>query len=199
MHKTFITAHAGALGTKPNTQESIEAALACPGVDCIEVDVRFLPDGTPALGHNTVDKTSLKLADVFALLKGSHLTINLDMKEHTHLPQVIEMAIAQGFAQYAFFTGLREHHLPVAGLPYYLNGTDCAAAKSLGAVGINFHHRKCSRRLIKQARKLGLLVSVWTIDKPRRMRKLRRMGVDNITTRHPDILAEIACDSPLTQ
>jgi len=45
--------------------------------------------------------------------------------------------------------------------------------------------------LLRRARELGLLVSVWTVDKPRHMRKMRRLGVDNITTRHPDILAKV--------
>ncbi|MCL2194765.1 MAG: glycerophosphodiester phosphodiesterase [Oscillospiraceae bacterium] len=189
MHKTFITAHAGAFGTQANTLHSIEVAAAHPAVDCIEVDVRFLPDGTPALGHNTVDEKSVKLSEMFALLQGYSCTINLDMKETTHLPRVLELVGAHGFGERAFFTGLREGELPVPGLPYYLNGKDCAAAAKFGAVGVNIYHKRCNKKLLKQARKLGLQVSVWTVDKPRHMRKMRRHGVDNITTRHPDVLA----------
>ncbi|MCL2532445.1 MAG: glycerophosphodiester phosphodiesterase [Oscillospiraceae bacterium] len=191
MHKPFITAHTGALGTPSNSLESIQAALACPGVDCIEVDIRFLPCGTPALGHDRVNESSVKLSEVLALLQGNSCMINLDMKEFTHLAELAKFVATQGFAQRAFFTGLRENQLPAPGLPYYLNSTDCATAHKLSAIGVNIHHSKCSKRLLRRARELGLLVSVWTVDKPRHMRKMRRLGVDNITTRHPDILAKV--------
>ncbi|MCL2446630.1 MAG: glycerophosphodiester phosphodiesterase [Oscillospiraceae bacterium] len=191
MHKTFITAHAGALGTLSNTLHSVETALACPGVDCIEVDVRFLPCGTPALGHDRVNESSVKLSEVFALLQGNACNINLDMKAFSHLPEVVKLVDMHGLSQRAFFTGLRENDLPISGLPYYLNSKDCDAAVKLGAIGINIHHSKCSKRLLRRARELGLLVSVWTVDNPRHMRKLRRLGVDNITTRHPDVCAGI--------
>jgi len=191
MHKTFITAHAGALDTSPNTLQSIQAALACPHIDCIEVDVRFLPCGTPALGHDQVNASSVKLCEVFAIMQHSTCMINLDMKETTHLSRVVEIVDTHGFTQRAFFTGLCENNLPMSGLPYYLNGTDCAAAQHLGALGVNIHHKLCNKRLLSQARELGLRVSVWTVDKPRHMRNMRRLGVDNITTRHPDILAKV--------
>jgi len=194
MHKTFITAHAGALGTATNTLHSIETALACPGVYCIEVDVRFLPDGTPALGHNTVDESSVKLSEVFTLLQHNTCMVNLDMKAFSFMPRVLNVVDKHGFRERAFFTGLRESEIELlrnCTIPYYLNDTNCDAAAKLGAIGVNIHHKRCNKKLLKRARELGLLVSVWTVDKPRHMRKMRRLGVDNITTRHPDILAKV--------
>jgi len=190
MHEIFVTAHAGALNTKPNTLDSVRAALSC-GADIFEVDVRFLPDGTPALGHNKVGGESARLEDVFALMQGCAIHINLDMKETAHVPRVAELVAQYGLQGRAFMTGLSGPAcaaLRGCGLPYYLNGAAPAAAKELGALGVNINYRQCSKKLVRSARALGLLVSVWTADKPKTMRRMLRREVDNITTRRPDVL-----------
>ena len=190
MHKPSITAHAGALNTTPNTLDSVRACLSS-GADIFEVDVRFLPDGTPALGHNQVGPDSARLEDVFALMQDFTIQINLDMKETSHVPRVDELVAQYGLRDRAFMTGLSRSAcaaLRGCGLPYYLNGAAPAAAKELGALGVNINYRQCSKKLVRDARALGLLVSVWTADKPGTMRKMLRRDVDNITTRHPDVL-----------
>jgi len=193
MHKPSITAHAGALNTTDNTIESVRAALAC-GADIFEVDVRFLVDGTPALGHNHVGPGSARLEEVFALMQDSSTQINLDMKETSHVPHMAELVVQYGLQGRAFMTGLFKADCAVlrdCGLPYYLNGADPALAKDLGALGVNINYRQCTKKLVRDAHELGLLVSVWTANSPRTMRKMLRRGVDNITTRHPDVLLEI--------
>ena len=193
MHKPSITAHAGALNTEDNTIDSVRAALAC-GADIFEVDVRFLADGAPALGHNHVGPGSARLEDVFALMQGCAAHINLDMKETAHVPRMAELVAQYGLQGRAFMTGLFKADcaaLRDCGLPYYLNGADPAAARDLGTLGVNINYRQCTRRLVRVAHELGLLVSVWTVNSPRTMRKLLRRGVDNITTRRPDLLLEI--------
>jgi len=194
MHKICITAHTGALRTKNNTLESAKAGLACAGVDCIEVDVRFLPDATPALGHDWVNAKSPKLEDVFKLMQNREASINLDLKEFTHISRVVALAGAYGLGKRAFFTGLREADCAKAqhcGLPYYLNGADVAAAKEVGAIGVNVHHKHCSKELVQAAHKENLLVSVFTVNRRRAMRNMVALGVDNITTRRPVVLTEI--------
>ena len=193
MHETFITAHAGALNTRPNTLDSVRAALS-GGADILEVDVRFLPDGTPALGHNHVGPNSARLEDVFALMRDSSIQINLDMKETAHVPRMVELVVQYGLQGRAFMTGLSAQAceaLRDCGLPYYLNGASPAAAKALGALGVNIHYGKCSRKLVRGAHEAGLLVSAWTVDSPRAMRRMLRRGADNITTRRPDVLQEL--------
>ena len=190
MHKISVTAHAGALNTKSNTLDSVRAALSC-GADVFEVDVRFLPGGAPVLGHTRAGPESARLEDVFALMRDCAIHINLDMKETTHVPRVAELVARYDLQGRAFMTGLFRPAcaaLRDCGLPYYLNGASPAAAKELGALGVNINFRQCTKRLVREAHALGLLVSVWTADKPRTMRKMLRREVDNITTRHPDVL-----------
>ena len=194
MHKLCVTAHTGALRTKPNSIASAWAGLAWPGVGCIEVDVRFLPCGTPALGHDRVNAGSPKLEAVFELMRAGTRSVNLDMKEKTHVRQLAKLVDTYGLQGRVFMTGLREADCAAwrhCGLPYYLNGTDVRAATELGAIGVNVHYRTCGESLVRQARRAGLLVSVYTIDRRRAMRNMWRLGVDNITTRRPDLLTEI--------
>jgi len=198
MHKTCITAHSGALQTKDNTFESIKAGLAFVGEGCIEVDVRFLPDGTPALDHDRVDQNSVKLEAVFELMQGYKGSINLDMKEHSNISAMVKLVDTYGLQGRAFMTGLSKDScaaLRDCGLPYYLNASDAKAAKELGAIGVNIFYKICSKRLVRRAREHGMKVSVWTVNKPRTMKKMLTLGVDNITTRCPDLLQEIMDDA----
>ena len=54
--------------------------------------------------------------------------------------------------------------------------------------GVNVYYKFCSKRLIRKVHKLGKSVYVWTVNKPRKARKLARRGVDGIISNKPDIL-----------
>lgn len=54
--------------------------------------------------------------------------------------------------------------------------------------GVNVYYKFCSKRVIKKIHKLGKTVYVWTVNNPRKARKLARRGVDGIITNKPDIL-----------
>jgi len=199
-----ITAHTGALNTPPNSLESVRAGLGC-GADAIEVDVRFLPDGRPALGHDRVSGSrAVLLEDCFALMQSGSAAINLDMKETSGAAGLAALVKAYGLEEKAYMTGITASDMPAVrdcGLPYYLNCWPnplgfgvrklAARAKELGAVGLNIHYRACGAALMRRAREHGLLVSVWTVGSTSMMRKMLRLGVDNITTRQPDQLLEI--------
>ena len=193
MHKTTVTAHAGAMNTVPNTLESVRACLAC-GAHVLEVDVRFLPDGEPVLGHNSAGPGSAKLEEAFALLGEGDMQINLDMKEKSGIPRMAELVIQYGLQGRTFMTGMHKKHCAAyrdCGIPSYINSAKIREAQKAGALGLNISYRKCNKRLVRRAREAGLRVSVWTVNRPKDMRKMLRLGVDNITTRRPDLLLEI--------
>jgi len=188
-----ITAHTGALRTKPNSLQSVKAALAC-GADIFEVDVRFTPDGTPALGHDKAGARSPTLEAVFELMQGHTTRINLDMKETSGVARMAELVAQYGLQGRAFMTGIAEKNVPAVrdcGLPYYLNSSDLAAAVELGALGPNIYHMTCSEKLVRLAHEKGLVVSVWTVDRRSAMQSMLRLGVDNITSRKPDVLRKV--------
>jgi glycerophosphoryl diester phosphodiesterase len=53
--------------------------------------------------------------------------------------------------------------------------------------GVNVYYKFCSKRVIKKIHKLGKTVYIWTVNKPRKARKLAKRGVDGIITNKPDI------------
>ena len=189
-----ITAHAGAMGSKPNTLESIEVCVRVASI--IEVDVRFR-GGVPILSHDKNCNGPL-LEDCLALVAGSEAGINLDLKERSGIPSVVSLVRQYGLEGRAFFTGVcadDAEAVKESGLAYYLNcvprGKNTAAlvktAEALGCAGLNIPYKTAGAKLLEEAHAAGLLVSVWTVDRVRAMRRMVRLGVDNITTRRPDI------------
>lgn len=55
--------------------------------------------------------------------------------------------------------------------------------------GVNVYYKFCSKRVIRKIHKLGKTVYVWTVNSPRKARKLAKRGVDGIITNKPDILS----------
>ncbi|MFI8960535.1 glycerophosphodiester phosphodiesterase [Streptomyces sp. NPDC053493] len=56
---------------------------------------------------------------------------------------------------------------------------------------LNYRFGLAGRELVERVHRDGLLVSVWTADTKRTMRKLIRNGVDSITTNRVDALADV--------
>jgi len=196
-----ITAHAGAMNTEANTLDSVKVCIEAAKTGNIEVDVRFLADGTPVLGHDEGQKgEGATLADCLTLVAQSQAGINLDLKEWSNIPGAVALVREYGLEDRAFFTGVGLGEIGAVkgrGLTYYLNcapkafGLDAKkivrTAVECGVVGLNIHYRLCTQRLMDEARAAGLAVSVWTVDNEPAMQKMIRYGVDNITTRHPDV------------
>lgn len=66
----LVTAHAGCLGTEPNSRASIERALAS-GADLLEFDLRLTVDGVVVLSH---DPVSVESVDADSL----HRAVNIE-------------------------------------------------------------------------------------------------------------------------
>ena len=50
------------------------------------------------------------------------------------------------------------------------------------------YHRFITRRLVRRAHAKGKKVNAWTVNDPKRARRLRAKGVDGIITDRPDII-----------
>ena len=51
--------------------------------------------------------------------------------------------------------------------------------------------RSVNRRMVARAHRGGREVQVWTVNEPARMLTMIHLGVDNILTSSPDVLAEL--------
>ncbi|MCL2107202.1 MAG: glycerophosphodiester phosphodiesterase [Oscillospiraceae bacterium] len=206
---TSVTAHAGAMDTQPNTYDSIRTGMELIGGGSIEVDVRYDAGGVPVLSHDRVrdgEAQALPLEDLFSLAAIHSARMNLDLKEHDRsLAPVLELAEKYGLRERIFFTGLEWPQIHLArelDVPFYVNISPCrlwekysaaairrmvARAKAEGALGLNMNYRHATATLVQMAHEAGLEVSVWTVDKEKAQRRMLALGVDNITTRKPDV------------
>ena len=201
-----VTAHSGAFDTPDNSIEFIRKVLE-EHCDIIEMDVTFRPDGTPVIIHSGSPKPTegILLRDAFSLISADPaLQMNLDLKSVKNLPAVDELLDRYGLTDRAFYTGVDADWAPVvkenSKVPYYLNADvapwkrsrSAALAKladkiaALGAVGVNTHYANCHPAMVKVFHEKGMPVSVWTVNDEKNAAKYAAMGVDNITSRHPD-------------
>ena len=206
-----VTFHAGALHTKPNSIESIRAALDY-GAKVVEFDVSFRPDGTAVIIHDGAPKANegVLLDEALAVVAtNGECKINLDIKSTANLPEVDNLVKKHGLFERVFYTGVFEEWVETvkntSDIPYYLNHKltkeesydekllQKLADKiiSLGAIGLNSNFSNASAISTRIMRKNGLLVSLWTANKPYDMARVIACQPDNITTKKPHILLKM--------
>ena len=62
-------------------------------------------------------------------------------------------------------------------------------------LGIRYTH--ATPGMVDEARKHDLLISVWTVDKPKDMQRMIKLGVDRITSNYPDRLLRLLGRDPV--
>lgn len=205
-----ITAHTGCMGTVQNSLESIKMG-AQNGASVVEFDLRFTSDGEPVLSHDEPVGGEVTLDEAFKFItQFKNIKVNVDVKTCDALWKVYPSAQKWELEKNIFYTGIFEHFVDSVKkdspeVPYYLNFkvkwwkknnekyilSVVDKVKQAGAVGINFKYTGASQKLVKIFHENGLLVSIWTVDDTKNMRKILSFAPDNITTRHPDKLSEI--------
>jgi glycerophosphoryl diester phosphodiesterase len=61
----------------------------------------------------------------------------------------------------------------------------------LGATVFNIKRQRLTRKMLRRCREHDIPVGIYTVNQPRRMRRLVKKGVDAIFTDHPDRLLEV--------
>lgn len=205
-----LTAHTGCSGTKDNSLDAITLGFGY-GADIVEFDLFFDKNGKAVMSHDKPSSNVFTVEQAFELIAGyKGLRVNVDVKRTDDLKQVVLLAEKYGIADRIFYTGITADTVEAVkeqtpGILYYLN-TDIDSSRkeddayiteliemvsTLGAAGLNIHHRSCSERIVELFHEAGLQVSVWTVNKKKDMCKALSMKCDNITTRHPEILKEL--------
>lgn len=206
---SFIyTAHTGCMKTKQNSLESIEKGYE-NGADIVEFDLNFNKNGEPVLSHDEPIGGEVTLEQAFRKVSTyENLRVNVDVKKDLYLEKVKPLAEKYGISDRIFFTGIHDGFVKKAsetGVDYYLNVSVeksrkhteeyllslVQKVKDAGAIGINFNKRGASKHLVEVFHNNGLLVSIWTVDRKREMKKILSFSPDNITTRKPDVLRKV--------
>lgn len=204
-----VTAHTGSMETPENSLESIEASIKA-GADIVEIDLNFNSALVPVLSHNAPRGGEPTFEEALALIaKDDKVRLNIDVKSTADIPAVDKLVEQYGLKERVFFTGVFEKFVEAikqgSDIEYYLNYSPsklrrfsplyCSQVakkiKQLGAVGLNTRFSNSSKALVHALHRDGLLISCWTANTKPQMEKLLQLGVDNITTRHPDVLIEM--------
>lgn len=204
--KTTITAHTGCMGTKQNSFEAINKGAEY--ADIIEFDLHFLSDGTPVLSHDEPEGGEITFREAARVVEGiENIRVNVDIKSTDNLKEAVKIAKEENIFDRIFYTGVKDEFVEAVRrdtpeVEYYLNvnvskwkrnnekyiKSLIEKVKSAGAIGINCKYVNVSQKLVEKFQSEGLLVSLWTVDKKRQMKKCLGYKPDNITSRYPDEL-----------
>lgn len=205
---TLRLAHRGDWRRAPeNTLAAMQAALAVPGCDGLEFDVRVSADGVPVLLHDetltrvqgrperadVLDAAVLgdlgvpTLADVLtAVPRGAFLDVELKGR---HDRAVVEILAAGRGAdlRHAVVSSFEPETLErIGGLapmwPRWLNADDVSPttitlAVELGCRGIAAEWRSIDAAAMARARAADLEIAAWTIRRRPTARRLERLGI----------------------
>lgn len=201
-----VTAHTGSMRTPNNSVKSISAAIKA-GADIAEMDVTFRKDGTPVIIHSAKPGDGEGVLFTEALKeakKSATLRLNLDLKAFWNTAAVQKALTDAALLERAFYTGVSAERVKEVKsgsplVPYYINASikederenadalHALAEKILefGGIGLNIQYKQVGKTTVDIMHENGLLVSVWTVRRKVDIKRLLKLGVDNITTKNP--------------
>ncbi|MFE0763922.1 glycerophosphodiester phosphodiesterase [Streptomyces smyrnaeus] len=218
-------AHRGApFAARENTLPSFRAAVAA-GADAVELDVRLTRDGVPVVLHDrTLERlwghevalaaltherlTALaegvpSLAD--ALAATDTVRTLIDLPDPVAVPATVAAVRAADAAERVYYCGgpeaMRRVRAAEPGAELALTWERAAPVRptlleELRPRWLNYGFGLLTPELIARAHADGRLVSAWTVDRVRTMRRLAALGVDAITTNHIARLVSALESSP---
>ncbi|MDX6312865.1 MAG: glycerophosphoryl diester phosphodiesterase [Streptomyces sp.] len=207
---------------RENTLPSLAGAVLA-GADAVEMDVRLTRDGVPVILHDPTLKrlwghrnTALvdvpadrlpagipRLHEALAATKGARAL--LDLTEVPSVAPVLAAVRDAGARDRTYYCGEAAAMLAVRdrdpGAEIALTWKTSAPPPPLlldevRPRWINPRFGLVTPALVGWAHGSGLLVAAWTADTRRTMRRLRRLGVDSITTNRIGVLCDLLSGPP---
>lgn len=153
------------------------------------------------------------LAEVYSLIKGTPVTVNVELKTtellYPELPEKLvrlereysmgERVIYSSFNHYSLLAIKGINPAAKIGLLYELGMVDpWVYAKYVSASAIHPHYFVISAlpETVARCHENGVVVNVWTVDDPKALSFMFKCGVDAVITNKPDIA--VACRDSLT-
>lgn len=205
----LLTAHGGALGTGRNSTKYFDV-IRDFDADVIEVDIYKRGD-LLYISHlpRLCPKKALSLGFVFEYIKKYDFMVNCDVKRSGLVQPVLALAKEKGVEDRIIFTGsVKKKDLPHldAGQVYLNVGffPQKPKIKNLETIkniidtqnnerikGLNLNYRYCSEEMLAEADRIGLKLSVFTVDDTAELERLmKHKELANITTNKIDYALE---------
>ncbi len=197
----FVTAHAGAMGTRANTLASVKT-LVLTDVDALELDIARRPSGLPVMIHNTAPKETEgeALEPALDVLAASNKRLVVDFKggdrafrlgvarlvakkgmgARTIFPcsdQATKDAFLAVCPGATFFVGCRLSATPT---PAELKKLDQFGALKPWAFNTSFQSLSPAAAAAVTSR--GMRLSLWTANSPGTYEQCVKKGAYNVTT-----------------
>lgn len=218
--RVTAVAHRGApFAARENTLASFRAAVAA-GADAVEVDVRLTRDRVPVVLHDrTLERlwrqdvavgaiTARELSErtgggvpslAEALAVTGTVRTLIDFPDPAAVPDTLAAVREYGAADVYYCGGpaaMAAARSADASAELSLTWQRTAPVRpsllaQLQPRWLNYPFGLLSRQLVGQLHGEGLLVSAWTADSRRTMRRLIAMGVDSLTTNRIDALRSL--------
>lgn len=210
-----LTAHAGCMGTKMDSIESVETGIKY-GADIIEIDLNIDERGMFVLSHDR-PKTGGKypvLEEVLKIIKSEeNVILNIDIKNIKALSRLNRIVLEYGINHRIFLTGIDFKNLVrnkeiLKESNYFINLDESKLDKTklkdknyleqlfnelrkLNIMGININYKFVTPEIINICKEKKILSSVWTVDDVEEMKKLINLKVNSITTKEVKLLWDL--------
>ncbi|UNS99288.1 glycerophosphodiester phosphodiesterase [Streptomyces tubbatahanensis] len=220
-------AHRGApFAARENTLPSFRAAVAA-GADAVELDVRLTRDRVPVVLHDSTltrlwghdvavaALTRQRLASLAAgvptlseaLAATRAVRTLIDLPDPAAVPATVAAVREADAAERVYYCGgpvaMRRVRAADPGAEVALSWDRAAPVRptlleELRPRWLNYGFGLLTAPLVARAHADGRLVSAWTADRVRTMRRLATMGVDAIATNHIERLVHDRVNAPVT-
>ncbi|MEU5834998.1 glycerophosphodiester phosphodiesterase [Streptomyces diacarni] len=226
MREVSAVAHRGApFVARENTLPSFRAAVTA-GADAVELDVRLTRDGVPVVLHDSTltrlwghdvavaALTRQRLASLAAgvptlseaLAATRAVRTLIDLPDPAAVPATVAAVREADAAERVYYCGgpvaMRRVRAAEPGAEVALSWDRAAPVRptlleELRPRWLNYGFGLLTAPLVARAHADGRLVSAWTADRVRTMRRLAAMGVDAITTNHIERLVRDRENAPV--
>ena len=212
-----VVAHRGASkAAKENTLEAF-ALAGRMGAAMVELDVRRSADGALVVHHDPFDERpsyAPTLAEALDVCIAHAMEVNIEIKNSPRDPDfdpadtvaadVAALLAVRGDGDRMLISSFNPATIaavrqadPSLRTGYLFTRTlllPLSAIADAGHCAIHPYDESVTSALVDEAHTLGLLVNVWTVDNPARMRELTALGVDAIITNVPDLALSTLVD-----
>lgn len=152
-----------------------------------------LPNGEKLPTLKRYLKKAKRLKDIRLIFElKSHATPERDGEAARRAVRMVERRRLAARTTYIAFSRhaaeALHRHAPGAEV-YYLNGDlSPKQLKAMGMAGLDYHYKvlQAHPEWVKEAHDLGLKVNVWTVNEKAVAREMQLLGVDYLTTDHPE-------------